>query len=450
MGLVRGADALSEEFINSPTIKQYIDDPKVTIILFENPPYSETTSVEHQKRGLGKQNSSWKNSYIVQEMRKEVSGSVSNDLGNAFIWSAFKYYIRQPADSYIVYSPVKYWKVHHLVNKKFINGFAFNRKHFHTKIDACIMVALWSFTEDIETKEIEIEAYDILDNKLKSDELLPVKKIFNSYSQKYYDKTKYENDTLDGIAVELNGMESSKNGKQVRVKKLKNDNILGYLVANQSGFDNPDLNSGLTIAGIYAGNGFFLRKNNYKEKLPMFSASRYITYNRKWTERTRIMKSADGHEKFNRDSKNGKLEQFFLKNLLFCVLEMKNHCRSFTSPSTNNTYRNELSLDTTNGITLAAQDLTHLHRGEKEQALFSQWDKILQIAKTTQNYNPALTYGVYQIYDELNTSYKDDELNIIVYNYPELNGHIQTLKALLKEYYLSEIVPILFEYEFLK
>ena len=54
MGLVRGADALSEEYIKNPVIKQYIDNPKCTIILFENPPYAETTSAEHQRKQQSK------------------------------------------------------------------------------------------------------------------------------------------------------------------------------------------------------------------------------------------------------------------------------------------------------------------------------------------------------------------------------------------------------------
>ena len=142
MGLVRGADALSEGFVNSEVIMEYVNNSKTTIILFENPPYSETTSIEHQKNGSAKENSTWKNSFVVKKMKEEVKGTVTNDLGNAFIWSAFKYYLRQPSYSYIVYSPVKYWKVNHLINKRFLDGLAFNRKHFHTSIDACIMVAL--------------------------------------------------------------------------------------------------------------------------------------------------------------------------------------------------------------------------------------------------------------------------------------------------------------------
>ena len=37
-----------------------------------------------------------------------------------------------------------------------------------------------------------------------------------------------------------------------------------------------------------------------------------------------------------------------------------------------------------------------------------------------------------------------------VYDYPILNGNISTLMTLLKDYYLKEIVPFLFKYEFLK
>ena len=71
MGLVRGADALSEEYINNPVIKQYIDNPDCTVILFENPPYAETTSAEHQKVKASKNASFWKNSFVAKEMKKK-------------------------------------------------------------------------------------------------------------------------------------------------------------------------------------------------------------------------------------------------------------------------------------------------------------------------------------------------------------------------------------------
>ena len=64
-------------------------------------------------------------------MKKEIAGQATNELCNAFIWSGFKYYLRQPTDSYIVFAPPKYWKYHNLVNKKMKKGFGFNRQFFH-------------------------------------------------------------------------------------------------------------------------------------------------------------------------------------------------------------------------------------------------------------------------------------------------------------------------------
>lgn len=440
MGLVRGADALSEEYVKNPVIKSYIDDPNCTIILFENPPYAESN-------GTTKINSGWKNSYVVKEMKKEIKGSGTNDLGNAFIWSGFKYYLRQETDCYIVYSPIKYWKIHHLINKKIIGSYAFNRKHFHTKIDACIVVVAWqNISENIE--KFNTVGFDIVGGELvEMPEKLTIKKCYYTLADKYYDKTSYNNDKTDGICCNLNGTEYSK--ESARVKKVWDDNILGFLVANSAGFDNPDLNSGFTVAGRYDGNGFYVRKDNYLEKLPMFCASRYITYNREWTERARIMKSADGADKFFSDVKSGKLSQFLLKCLVFTCFEMQNHMRSFHGTD-NRFYRNELCLDTTNGETLASRDLKRLNASFKESELFSIWETIFKWAKKTNNYNKELTYGVYQIFAELNTFTTDEETGESKPDYPELNGNLKLLKQKIKEYYNSEIVPTLFEYEFLK
>lgn len=447
-GLVTGADALSKDFIDNPIIKQYIDDPKCSIILFENPPYAETTSAEHQRKGKSKSSSIWKESYVVSEMKKEVRGTVSNDLGNAFIWSGFKYYLRQPTDSYIVYSPVKYWKAQHLINKKFNGGFAFNRRHFHTNIDACIMCAYWSNDYGNET-EISISAYDIdkTTNSLIYYNNIPVKKIFSTYSKVYYDKRQIPQEKRIGILVGLNGTE--KIGGKQRNRPATDEDIIGYMVAHSSGFDNPDLDSSLLVAARYDGNGFFLHKDNYLEKLPMFCASRYITYNRAWTERARIMKSADGAKNFCSDIASGKLKQYLLKCLLFTCTEMQNHMRTFIG-SDGRFYRNELCLDSTNGQTIALKDIEELKASDFEQKIISQWNSVLNYAKKAKEYNPSLTYGVYQISSEIDTSYKDEITGETIYNNVEVHTALIGLKTLVKEYYNTEIVPILFKYEFLK
>ena len=447
MGLVRGADALSEEYLNNPVIRQYIENPNCTIILFENPPYAETTSAEHQRQGVSIQSSAWKKSYVLNEMRKEISGTALNDLGNAFIWSGFKYYLRQATDSYIVYSPVKYWKAQHLIKKKFLEGFAYNRKHFHTNIEACIMVALWSNEVDDITENISLKAYDIIDGRLEFIKNLNVSKIHSIYSKLYYDKRVLPTDVKTTVLIGLDGLEKT-SGKLRNTPYISND-IIGYLVANTSGFDNPDLNSSLLVGGRYDGNGFYLRKDNYLEKLPMYAASRYITHNREWTERARIMKSADGSDKYFADVANGKLSHYLLKVLVFTIFETHNHIRTFKG-SDGHFYRNELCLDTTNGDTVASLALKNYNSNSLETEIFKLWNLILELAKKTKNYKRDLTYGVYQITVELDTFVHDDETDKNVYDYPELHGHLQTLKKLVRDYYNSEIVPTLFKYEFLK
>lgn len=451
-GLVKGADALSKEFVENPVIKQYIDDPNCTIILFENPPYADTTSVEHQRKGKGKSSTVWKKSYAVQEMRAALkktpaSGTAVNDLGNVFIWSAFEYYLRQPTDSYVVYSPVKYWKAQYLIDKRFIEGYAFNRRHFHTNIDACIMCALWS-NEDAQLDSFTLTGYDIEDDELvKYPEELSVRRIHEKFSSIYFDKRVFADDENDGILCDANGLERVKQ-TSIRCIPVVNKNCIGYMVVYTSGFDNPDLHSYLLASGKYDGNGFYMRRDNYLEKLPMFCASRYITYNREWTERARIMKSGDGADRFNADVASGKLDQWLRKCLLFTCVEMQNHMRTFTG-SDGRFYRNELCMDTTNGETLASEDLKQLVCGEDEKRIIDQWNVLLDEAKKTAEYDSSLTYGVYQIFAEIDTSYKDDE-GKTVWNNLEVHSALQTLKTLVKEYYNKEIVPTLFEYEFLK
>lgn len=448
-GLVNGADALSKEYVDNEVIKQYLDNPKCTVILFENPPYAETTSIEHQKTGKGKESSTWKQSFVVTEMKKEVRGTASNDLGNAFIWSAFKFYLRQSTDSYIVFSPVKYWKAQHLINKKFLDGYAFNRRHFHTNIDACIMCALWS-NEDDDITEFDLKGFDIDEKTHLFTNMIPisVKRIYKKYSENFYDKRIFSSDLQDSILAGYDGR-VAKEGVKCSLKPIFNENILGYMVIDGSNFDNPDLMSVLIRVGLYKGHGFYIREDNYIEKLPMFAASRYITYNREWTERARIMKSADGAERYFEDVKSGKLKEFLLKCLLFTCIEMQNHCRSFNGPD-GRFYRNELCLDTTRGETVASKDLLKLEPNDTEEKILSLYESLVNHIKETKEYNSDFTYGIYQIFSEIDTSYVDEVTGKTVYNNLQVHSDLQAMKELCKEYYNAEIVPTLFEYDFLK
>ena len=450
MGLVAGADALSESYQNEPIIKKYIDDPKCTIILFENPPFAETTSIEHQKKKAGKMSSEWKKSFLMTEMKAdpEIKGTAYNDLGNLFIWSGFKKYLRQPTDSYIVYSPIKYWKAHGLINKRFIKGFAFNRKHFHTDIEACVVCALWS-NEDVDISSFDIEAYNInKDEKLVSEGLLPIKRVYTSFSQKLYDKRKFPDDIEGGIYADFDGKESLPGRSSVRIKPVTNDNIVAYLAVKGANFDNPDSSVHLLRVGAYDANGFYIREDNFMNMLPMFCASRYITYNSAWTERSRVMKSADKADEYQHDVISGKLDDFLRKCLIFTCLEMQNHCRSFRG-SDGKYYRNELSFDSSNGDTLAITKLQDATLDDEDTRMLDAWRIILEEAKKCEEYDPEITYGLFQIHADLDT-FEIDENDVKVWNHRELHSSLQTMKTLIRGYYNKEIVPTLFEYELLK
>ena len=102
-GKVSNADAMSEDFINNPIIKQYIDDENYAVILFENPPYRDAGASDSE-------NTKGFKNYVNTEMLKEslANKTVAYDLSNMFIWSGYKYYLRQDTDSYILFSPIKY------------------------------------------------------------------------------------------------------------------------------------------------------------------------------------------------------------------------------------------------------------------------------------------------------------------------------------------------------
>lgn len=455
-GMVRGANALEKDYVENEIIMQYVNNQKCTIIVFENPPYSESTSAEHQRKGHGKKSSEWKKSYVAQEMKKYVKGKGLNDMGNAFIWSAFHYYLRQPTDCLIVYSPVKYWKAQGLIAKRFVRGFAFNRRHFHTNIGATIMVAYWTNEDQPELDNFTIQAIDIsekkVDGKVKRElvdcGMLAVRKLHNTYSEVYYDKRKMDDEYKVGILCGLNGKEKT---SKITNKPLTHPDVIGYMVAHSSGFDNPDLDSSLLVAGRYDGHGFYLFKDNFLEKMPMFAATRFYKYNREWTNRGRIMKSGDGSERFFHDLQVGKLNGYLLKCLLFAILEPQNHMREFIG-SDGKHYKNQLCLDTTNGETLASVALKTMVMNEEEKALIALLEKIMVEAKATKNYQPSVNYGLFQIKDELDTFYivQNNRKNKKIFEYKDLHGDIETLSKLVKSYYSKEIEPKLFEYEFLK
>lgn len=112
-----------------------------------------------------KNTNSFKN-FVNSEMCKDTlaNKTVAYDLANMFIWSGYKYYLKQNMDRYILFSPIKYWKMHQLSANKFIDGFVFNRKHFHATASA-ILCILWSNASDT-SEQISLKAFDIIDGEI--------------------------------------------------------------------------------------------------------------------------------------------------------------------------------------------------------------------------------------------------------------------------------------------
>lgn len=437
-GRIANADAMSEEYINNPIIKQYVDDPECTIILFENPPYRDMT-VDHSDNAKRKGSS-----HVVSEAKKHLKGSVSNDLANLFIWSGFNYYLRQATDSYIVFSPVKYYKTDRMIQKCFISGFVFNRKHFHAT-ESAISCILWGNSDENKT-DILLNAYDINDQ-----ELVPLNRIVDIKQciytpSKLYDKTTNPLDSDDGICCSFDGTEHF-GTKSIRVKKLYNQNIIGYLKAKSFNFD--AMNRLLVRCGEYDANGCFIRTHTYLRLLPLWASK--MTPMDNWWEKGTIATTSDGGDAYTHDP-------IFLKRcLIYTCLSNQNKCLSFNG-SDGRYYRNELCFDTTHGDTVASTDLTKFRKDpataldKDEQELLTLWGTILSQAKATKGYDTSLTYGVYQITKELNTWHEEGNgrAKKKVYDYPELNGNLITLRTLLKAYYKSHITDLMFEYQLLK
>lgn len=445
-GKVANADAMSKEYINNPIIRQYVDNEKCTIILFENPPYADSSSSTFNDGDKTKQyKTNRKSLYVTQEYIKNMSvlnesRNSSQELSNLFIWSGLKYYLRQETDSYIVFSPVKYFKSIHLVKKQMLKGFAFNRKHFHAS-ESVISCILWTNVNDANNEAWTLEIVDIDDNDIiVSNGFLTVKKVYKTLAESI-------KKLVDPNDIETNVCCASDGTPEVYMltkgrKPVYNDNIIGYYVVG--GYAVAPINRYLVRcnwkSGIGKTMGNHLRISNYNEILPLFCAKMYPQ--EKWYEKDVYFTTSDGGDAYTQD------KDFLKSCLIYTCLSNQNKCLTFDG-SDGRHYQNELCFDAS---TLASKDLAKMSLDSEEQALMDLWYKIVAEAKLTANYKPKWTYGVYQITKELNTftivgTGKNKKK---VYDYPVLNGDLDTLRTKLKMYYKTHITEKMFKYELLK
>lgn len=437
-GCILNADAMSERFINNSDIKKYIDNPNCTIILFENPPYRDSSSSDKDSGDKGK-NQSFVFEKMSQHLKEFANSNISTarDLANQFIWSGFEMYLRQSTDSYILFSPIKYWKFLGLGEHEFIKGFAFNREFFHAtpSVISCI---LWG--KDIEHREIlSLEVGDIVDGNYKFVKNMTISKVHNAF-EKYFDKRKFDDDIRTNVYCESDGVETL--GRKCDGVSVYNSNILGYM--RPVGYQMAPLNRYFTRMIHYNSRGFYLREDNFLEKLPLFVAKLFPQDF--WFEKEVYATSSDGEKSHIRD------KEFLKYCLIYTCLSNQNKCLSFKG-SDNRDYQNELCFEEN---ALAFKDLqkfrAEIGLNAEEEELLALWSKILSESKQTQNYDSHWNYGVYQITKELNTyeEVKVGKSKKNVYDYPELNGDLISLRDKLKAYYKKYITPKMFEYELIK
>lgn len=437
-GKVANADAMSKEFIENPLIKRYVDDDKCTVILFENPPYRDASAANKTKES----NSATKQSFVANEMAKKKNSFVNTntstvrDLTNQFVWSGVEYYLRKPTDSYVLFSPVKWWKSCGIVSLTMSEGFIFNRRLFHAS-ESAITCCLWLNIPDDKTDKIKLTGYETTCFDSSTD--ITISKCYKTLSE-YYQKKVYGLETV--VFCESDGTETK--GRRCDGKSYYSDEIICYLTPK--GFTLDANNNNLVRMTHYNNRGTYATKSNYLSMLPLFVAKEYPRD--KFYEKGEgcvYFTTSDGGDTYTHDPE-------FLKScLLYTCLSNQNKCLSFNG-SDGRYYRNELCFDTTNGDTVASADLAKMTLDADEEALAALWNNILDEAKKTENYDNRLTYGVYQITKELNTSKTvgTGKSKKTVYDYPVLNGYLDTLRTMLKAYYKSHITEKMFKYELLK
>lgn len=455
VGFIENANALTQEYVEQPDIQAILKNPKMTIIMLENPPYHDSSSSTYIKDNdkSKKVKTDRTESYVCEEFKKDShelneKRGAHREISNLFIWSAFKYYLRQPTDSYILLSPVKYFKNIGLVKKEFGGGFAFNRKYFHAS-DSVISCVLWHNIDDKKTKTWELKAFDIEESVVEGkivqklinmDKTLTINMCKNNLS-KYNDMRKFKEDKITNIVCNSDGYQKTDYKYKSGRKPIQNDNIIGYL--SVMGFSPAPINSYLVrmnyVTGITQSFGYHLRRDNFIEKLPIFCAKQYPQ--EKWYEKDIYSNTSDKGDEYIKD------KELLKSCLIYTALYQGNKIISFKGTD-GNMYFNEICFDKN---TLASNYLKEYEQylNDDDKELLDLWYKLLKEAKLTKEYDSSKKYGLYQIIKELNISYKDDN-DKTQYIYPELNGYIETLKSKLKKYYSKNIVDKLFKYELLK
>jgi len=413
-GLLLYGDALGEDFHKfcfgskktglfdevyaeqSKQLSTWLKDEKMTIIMLENPPFVEPQGGASQ----GKATFSIKNKYMYKVMGREHfdTKNVNRATENLFIWSAFKYFLKQPTDSYILFSPIKYWKSQHIIDKKFVRGYICNRENFNAS-EGGILLIEW-INENSNNSELKVSS-DLGNRIIRKIKTNPAVLLKDSESNK------------DAIAwlFNLSNIPKNDNGKIVNIV---NESYRKVQKAYKLAEDNILTQIPLWLANCY----------DYKD----------------YTEKEVIMKTGDLLDKYVED------KEFLTNAFVWATLSNRNKCVS------NNRISNQFCILQK---TRSDKILKNLKLNRNNKKLIKLWGNILKLAKAADEYNENWTYGLYQIENDINIkigsgTYNKKGEEIMKPKYRKLDEQISLLKSELKSYYDEVLKPKLFEYELLK
>lgn len=381
VGCMPAGDALSEQF-NNDLIKLINDEksknPNLKIIGLENPPYGEPGTKDN--RNL--KTNTWLNGIMKAN---KIDGKVCKDLANQFVWSGFKYFY----DYYVVYSPIKYWKSQHLVDKKFNEGFIANRKDFHAT-EGGISVISWK-NENTSNNELVLENTTI-------------KKI-NTISSKNLPSSD-ESDKICWL--------------------MYSPGQINYITCN-------------LVSDDVKGKGGLhrcLSASNIKQSLPFFAANCYTC--KDYTEKEVIMKSGDGGLTYQND--NNFLEDCFL----WCCLTDKNKCWS------SGNVMNEMAISQ-NSKADQLIDLKSSYRLSLKRKWDLVLNEAKKCREYNANFKYGLAQIINDLnLDDTTNVVNKKGQSLTIKRYPKLDEQIKSFKSELKTFYDTYIAPKCFQYELLK
>ena len=399
-GCMPSGDALSEEFNNGLSTVLEIcrrdaesRGKKLVVIGLENPPYAEPQA---EATRSGKTQKGTTNNWLTEQMKQDesVKGKASVDLANKFIWSGFKWFF----DYYVVYSPIKYWKSQHLIDKKFLEGCIANRADFHAT-EGGISIISWK-NEDTVNEHVTLQAR--VGNEIKD---IVVKKVHT------------------GI------------GKILPAINERNYDVIYTSYSGTPDRQHGQLNSSGAGSGNAGGVSYCLVNDELKKRLPLFVANCYAC--KDFTEKEIIMKSGDKGTLYQED------REFLEDCFLWCCLTDRNKCIS------DRTRQNEMALEQNS----KADQI--VDRTGYRMDLIREWRNVITQAKACEEYNPNYKYGLAQIISDLDinidTAITDKNGKFLQKKKNQaLDDAIISLKTELKKFYSNYLEPKLFEYELLK